>query len=110
MPLDSLVPTMILSPVASASLPDILDSIPGMMRTPLFERSLAPVEPSASVTVSVVSFPAENAVRTESPSVSRTSSHAGTLLFSTSAITVKYVSEKLVVNNIGAFSPGEPTG
>ncbi len=56
-----------------------------------------------------VNFPAAQAVSTDSPSLSMTASHEGTLLFSTSPRTMKYESEKLVVIRSGEFSFASPT-
>ena len=61
-------------------------------------------------TFSGVSFPAENAVITDRPSVSTTNSQAGIFDFSISPRTVKYVKEKLVVNSSGEPSVGLLTG
>ena len=56
-----------------------------------------------------LNLPAAHAVRTDKPSTSSIASQQGTLLFSISPRTIKYVSEKFVVTITGDLSVASPT-
>ncbi len=79
---------------------------PGMMSFFRFVFSSIPDFYTKGAIVSATNLPAAHDVKTDKPSVLRTSSHDGTRLFSTSPETIKYVSEKLLVISTGELSVG----